>query len=260
MLARRIIPCLDVTRDRVVKGVRFETLRDAGDPVELARGYAREGADELIFLDIAATRDNRRTAAALAERVASSLFVPFTVGGGLRSVEEMRGILQSGADRIAMNTAAVERPELITEAASRFGSQAVVVAIDAVRVGSGWRIRTRAGTQATTVDAVEWSHQASLLGAGEILLTSIDRDGTRDGYDIDLIRAVCEAVTVPVVASGGAGSAEDFAAAFDAGASAALAASLFHYRHLEIVALKEWLRNRGYSIRPPAMNRRRALH
>jgi cyclase len=212
-----------VTRGRVVKGVRFEGLRDAGDPVELGRLYAREGADELLFLDISATREARRTAVALAEAVASELFIPFTVGGGLRSVSEMREVLHAGADKVAVNTEAVRRPELITEAAESFGTQAVVVAIDAFRSGSGWRVRVRAGTEETPLDAVAWALRAAELGAGEILLTSIDRDGTRDGYDLELVAAVCDAVRVPVIASGGAGRPEHFAGAFEAGAGAALA-------------------------------------
>jgi len=250
MLTKRIVPCLDVDDGRVVKGVQFEELRDAGDPVELGRHYAVEGADELVFLDITATKEGRKTAAELAERVARRLFVPFTVGGGLRSVEQMREVLHSGADKVAVNTAAVRRPALITEAAERFGSQAVVVAIDARRSDDGWAVRVRAGTEETELDAVEWARRASELGAGEILLTSMDRDGTKDGYDLELLEAVCGAVSVPVIASGGAGRIEHFAEAFEAGAGAALAASLFHFGHLRIGRLKEALRERGLPVRP----------
>lgn len=253
MLTRRVVPCLDVDDGRVVKGVQFEELRDAGDPVELGRLYAAEGADELVFLDITATREGRATAAELAERVARRLFVPFTVGGGLRSVEGMRDVLHSGADKVAVNTAAVRRPELVTEAARRFGSQAVVVAIDARRRhGGGWGVRVRAGTEETELDAVEWAARAAERGAGEILLTSMDRDGTRDGYDLELLEAVCDAVPVPVIASGGAGGIGDFADAYESGASAALAASLFHFGDLRIGELKEELRRRGVPMRPPA--------
>ncbi len=253
MLTRRIVPCLDVDDGRVVKGVRFRDLRDAGDPASLARLYAREGADELVFLDISATPEGRRTAAGLAESVARRLFVPFTVGGGLRSVEGMREVLHAGADKVAVNTAAVERPELVTEAARRFGSQAVVVAVDARRAdgGEGWRVRVRSGTRETDRDAVAWAREAAGRGAGEILLTSMDRDGTRDGYDLALISAVADAVDVPVVASGGAGGPEDFVDAFEAGAGAALAASLFHFGELRIPELKNHLARRGVAVRPP---------
>jgi len=256
MLARRIVPCLDVSDGRVVKGIRFEELRDAGDPAELGTLYAREGADELVFLDISATPEERRTAVSLAERVAHHLFVPFTVGGGMRSVEGMREVLHAGADRVAVNTAAVRRPELVTEAADRFGSQAVVVAVDAYRrtpgdPGAGWGVKVSGARVDTDLDAVEWTARAAELGAGEILLTSIDRDGTKDGYDLALIEAVCDAVPVPVVASGGAGRPEHFREAFEAGADAALAASLFHFGELRVPGLKSWLRERGVRVRPP---------
>lgn len=253
MLTRRLVPCLDVDEGRVVKGVRFTELRDAGDPVELGRLYASQGADELVFLDITATKEGRETAAELAERVARRLFVPFTVGGGIRTVEQMRDVLHSGADKVALNTAAVRRPSLVTDAAERFGSQAVVVAIDARRSGAGsWGVRVRAGTEATGLDAVEWAARAAELGAGEILLTSMDRDGTGEGYDLELLRAACRAVPVPVIASGGAGRSAHFAEAFGAGASAALAASLFHFGHVRIGRLKEELRDRGIPVRPPS--------
>jgi cyclase len=262
VLTRRVVPCLDVRDGRVVKGVRFEGLRDAGDPAELGRLYAERGADELVFLDVTATRRDEASAAALAERVAREAFIPFTMGGGLRDVDDMRRVLHAGADKVGINTAAVRRPELISEAAARFGSQAVVVAIDAYRVpgagGAGpdaeaarWRVRVMAGTEDTSIDAVEWAGRAAELGAGEILLTSIDRDGTRDGYDLALVRAVNAAVPVPVIASGGAGRPEHFEQAFRAGASAALAASLFHFRELEIPELKRWLAGRGVPVRPP---------
>ncbi len=256
MLTRRIIPCLDVAGGRVVKGVRFTGLRDAGDPVELARAYADHGADELVFLDVTATRDDEPTAARLAESVARAVPIPFTVGGGLRDVDDMRRVLEAGADKIAINTAAVRRPELVTEAAERFGSQAVVVAIDAAGVEgpsgtpAGWSVFVTAGTEAVGLDAVAWARRAATLGAGELLLTSIDRDGTKDGYDVDLLRAVCDAVRIPVIASGGAGAPRHFAAAFEAGASAALAASLFHFEELSIPVLKRELEARGIPIRP----------
>lgn len=251
MLARRVVPCLDVRDGRVVKGIRFRDLRDAGDPAELAVAYAREGADDLVFLDISATPERRTTAAGLAERVARRLFIPFTVGGGIRSVEDARAVLHAGADRVAVNTASVRDPSLLSRLADRFGSQAVVVAVDALRAGDGrWRVVVRSGARATERDAVAWAARAAELGAGEVLLTSVDRDGTREGYDLPLLRAVRSAVDVPVVASGGAGRRKDFEAAFRAGADAALAASLFHFGELGIGALKEWLRSRGVHVRP----------
>jgi cyclase len=256
LLKKRIVPCLDVRDGRVVKGVRFEGLRDAGDPAELGRLYARQGADELVFLDITATRRDERTAVRLAESVARKLFIPFTIGGGLRSVAQMREVLYAGADKIGINTAAAARPELVTEAAERFGSQAVVIAIDAYRVpepgaaGPRWGVRVRAGTEETPLDAVAWATRVEDLGAGEILLTSIDRDGTKRGFDLELLAAVCEAVSIPVIASGGAGEAAHFAEAFEAGATAALAASLFHFRELDIPDLKRELAGRGVPVRP----------
>ena len=249
MLKRRIVPCLDVQDGRVVKGVNFEGLRDAGDPAELGRLYARQGADELVFLDITATRRDERTAVRLAERVARELFIPFTIGGGLGSVDQMHDVLHAGADKIGINTAAVARPELISEAADRFGSQAIVVAIDAYREGERWGVRVRAGSEDTRLDAAEWAAEVARLGAGEILLTSIDRDGTKLGFDLDLVRVVCEAVSVPVIASVGAGKPAHFAEAFQAGASAALAASLFHFRELEIPELKRLLADRMIPVR-----------
>lgn len=255
-VAPRVVPCLDVRDGRVVKGVRFEELRDAGDPAELGSVYAREGADELVFLDVSATPEARGTAVRLAGRVARRLFVPFTVGGGLRSVENMRAVLHAGADRVSVNTAAVESPGLVSDAARRFGSQAVVVAIDAYRrdlddPAAGWGTKVSGGRVDTELDAVAWARRAARLGAGEILLTSIDRDGTGEGYDLPLVEAVSEAVSVPVIASGGAGREEHFLQAFRTGASAALAATLFHFGHLRIPRLKAWLGRRGVATRPP---------
>ena len=255
-VAPRVVPCLDVRNGRVVKGVRFEGLRDAGDPAGLGAAYARQGADELVFLDISATPEERATAVELAERVARRLFVPFTVGGGLSRVEGMRSVLHAGADRVSINTAAVREPSLIARGARRFGSQAVVVAIDAHRrdpgdPGAGWGVKVSGGRVETDLDAVTWAARAAELGAGEILLTSIDRDGTGDGYDLELVRAVCDAVDVPVIASGGAGAARHFVQAFRAGASAALAASLFHFGELPVPELKDRLRRAGLPVRPP---------
>lgn len=250
MLAKRVIPCLDVDGGRVVKGVRFRGLRDAGDPVALGRAYAEAGADELVFLDISATTERRRTVVDLVERVARELFIPFTVGGGLRSLDAMHAILRAGADKVAINTAAVERPALLTEAAERFGSQAVVIAIDAARDGDGWRVFVRAGTEPTSLDAVEWACTAADRGAGEVLLTSIDRDGTRAGFDLDLLRRVSEAVPVPVVASGGAGRLEDLRDALRVGrADAVLAASIFHFGDWSIADVKDYLAKEGIPVR-----------
>jgi cyclase len=254
MLAKRIIPCLDVKDGRVVKGVKFVNLRDAGDPVEQARVYDAAGADELVFLDITATADARATVVELARRVADAVFIPFTIGGGLRSVEEVTAVLRAGADKVSINSAAVRRPALIEEAAEVVGSQAVVVAIDARRRpggAAGWEVTIAGGRIATGLDAVAWARQAEEQGAGEILLTSMDADGTGQGYDISLTRAVAEAVTIPVIASGGAGQREHFLAAFVEGkAEAALAATLFHYRELAIGDLKEYLARNGVAIRP----------
>ena len=251
VLAKRIIPCLDVDRGRVVKGVRFLSLADAGDPVEQARRYDAEGADELCFLDITASSDKRSIVEDLVRRVADEIFIPFTVGGGLRSAEDVRAVLRAGADKVTLNTAAVARPELISEAASVFGSQCVVVAVDARRrVGGGWNLWTHGGRRDAGADAVEWAARAEQLGAGEILLTSMDSDGTRDGYDVELTRAVSSAVRVPVIASGGAGRLEHFYDALvEGGASAVLAASLFHFGELRIADLKDYLRGRGVVVR-----------
>src|SRR5919202_4718374 len=254
MLAKRIIPCLDVDRGRVVKGIRFVSLVDAGDAVEQARRYDAEGADELTFLDITASSDKRGIVADLVRRVADQVFIPFTVGGGLNSPEDIRAVLRAGADKVSLNTAAVERPELITDGATVFGSQCMVVAIDARRraardASAGWEVYTHGGRRATGRGAVEWAARAESLGAGEILLTSMDRDGTRDGYDIELTRAVSEAVSIPVIASGGAGRLEHFYGALTAGgASAVLAASLFHFGELTVGGLKSYLRERGVVV------------
>ncbi|GBD08389.1 Imidazole glycerol phosphate synthase subunit HisF [Candidatus Thermoflexus japonica] len=251
MLAKRIIPCLDIHAGRVVKGVRFIDLRDAGDPVEHARVYEDEGADELVFLDITASYEDRAILLDVVRRVAEVLSIPFTVGGGIRSVEDFRALLRAGADKVSINTAAVRRPELITEAARRFGSQCVVVAIDAKRVGpSRWEVYIHGGRTPTGLDAVAWAREAERRGAGEILLTSIDADGTQEGYDLELTRAVAEAVGIPVIASGGAGTLEHFYQVFTAGkADAALAASVFHFRQLRISEVKAYLAERGIPVR-----------
>lgn len=252
MLTKRIIPCLDVNNGRVVKGINFVNLRDAGDPVEVGAAYDKAGADELVFLDITASSDHRRTVTELVRRVAEKVFIPFTVGGGIRSVDDFRSILREGADKVSVNTAAIERPELISEAADKFGSQCVVVAIDAKRRedGSGWTIYKNGGRDDTGIDALYWAKHVCELGAGEIMLTSMNCDGTKAGYDIELTRQVAELVPVPVIASGGAGTKEHFYDALTQGkADAALAASLFHYKELEIGDLKQYLRDRGISVR-----------
>lgn len=250
MLAKRIIPCLDVDGGRVVKGIRFVSLTDAGDPVEQAKRYDCEGADELTFLDITASSNKRQIVADLVRRVADEVFIPFTVGGGLRSVEDLRAVLAAGADKITLNTAAVENPQLISDCAGIFGSQCIVVAIDARRSGRGWEVYSHGGRRNVNLDAIGWARQAEALGAGEILLTSMDRDGTREGYDIELTRAVVEAVRIPVIASGGAGRLEHFFEALTAGgASAVLAASLFHFGELSIGQTKTYLRERGLLMR-----------
>lgn len=250
MLTNRIIPCLDVDLGRVVKGVRFLDLRDAGDPVELAALYDREGADELCFLDITASHEERRTMIDVAERVAEQVFIPFTVGGGIRSLEDIRDLLSAGADKVSINTAAVADPQLVARAADRFGSQCVVVAIDARRTDIGFEVFTHGGRRPTGIDAVWWAREVERLGAGEILLTSMDTDGTKRGYDIELTHAVASEVSIPVIASGGAGAYEHFLAAFrDAGASAALAASLFHFGEMRITDLKRYLADAGIPVR-----------
>ncbi|MCR1918566.1 imidazole glycerol phosphate synthase subunit HisF [Frisingicoccus caecimuris] len=252
MFTKRIIPCLDVHNGRVVKGVNFVNLKDAGDPVEIAAAYDKAGADEVVFLDITASSDARNTVVDLVRRVAENVFIPFTVGGGIRTVEDFRALLREGADKISINSSAINRPELISEAADKFGSQCVVVAIDAKRRsdGSGWNIYKNGGRIDTGLDAVEWAERVNKLGAGEILLTSMDCDGTKAGYDIELTRQIAEIVSIPVIASGGAGTKEHFYEALtDGKADAALAASLFHYKELEISDLKRYLSDRGVSIR-----------
>jgi imidazole glycerol-phosphate synthase subunit HisF len=250
MLAKRIIPCLDVKDGRVVKGVNFVQLREAGDPVEHARAYDAAGADELVFLDITASYERRDILLDVVRRVADQVFIPFAVGGGVRTVDDFRAILLAGADKVAVNTAAVENPPMLTLAAERFGSQCVVVAIDAKREGDRWRVYVHGGRTPTARDALEWAREAEAFGAGEILLTSMDRDGTRDGYDIELTRAVADAVSIPVIASGGAGQIEHFAEALvDGHADAVLAASLFHFGELTIAEVKDYLSARGVVMR-----------
>ena len=254
MLTKRIIPSLDVTQGRVDKGTSFTHLREAGDPVELAAFYYMEGADELAFLDIGATPERRGTMVDIVEQVSEQVFIPLTVGGGLRHIEDMRRLLEAGADKVSINTAAVENPKLITEGAERFGSQCIVVAIDAKRLessdGAKWEVRTHGGRKSTGINAIKWAEQAVALGAGELLLTSWDADGQRAGYDLDLTRAISEAVTVPVIASGGAGNLEHFYEAFVIGkADAVLAASIFHYRICSIREAKDYLAARGIPIR-----------
>ena len=252
MFTKRIIPCLDVKNGRVVKGVNFVDLKDAGDPVEIAAAYDKAGADELVFLDITATSDARETVVEMVRKVADKVFIPFTVGGGIRTVEDFRTILREGADKISINSAAIDSPRLISDAADKFGSQCVVVAIDARKRedGSGWNVYKNGGRIDTGLDAIEWAREADKLGAGEILLTSMDCDGTKAGYDIELTRLIAENVSIPVIASGGAGTKEHFYEALTKGkADAALAASLFHYKELEIADLKDYLAERGVSVR-----------
>jgi cyclase len=251
MLAKRIIPCLDVTAGRVVKGVRFVKLRDAGDPVELAARYNNEGADELVFLDITASSDARAILADVVSRTARQVFIPLAVGGGIRSVDDARAILRSGADKVSVNTAAVRRPELIGELSREFGAQAVVLAIDARRVSAGrWHVFTRGGRDDEGIDAVAWAARGEELGAGEILLTSMDTDGVQTGFDCELTRAVAQATLIPVIASGGAGKIEDFARVLTDGcADAALAASVFHYGAIRIADLKDYLDKQGIPVR-----------
>lgn len=252
MFTKRIIPCLDVNAGRVVKGVNFVDLKDAGDPVEIARAYDRAGADELVFLDITASSDGRKTVIDMVRKVAECVFIPFTVGGGIRTVDDFRAILREGADKVSVNSSAINTPELVREAADKFGSQCVVVAIDARRRadGSGWNIYKNGGRIDVGIDAVEWAKKVESLGAGEILLTSMDCDGTKAGYDLELTRTIAESVSIPVIASGGAGELKHFKEALTEGmADAALAASLFHYKELEIRQVKEYLRNEGIAVR-----------
>ena len=250
MYAKRIIPCLDVKNGRVVKGMSFVNLVDAGDPVESAMQYDKQGADELVFLDITASSDSRNITIDMVEKVANSIFIPFTVGGGIRSVEDFNVLLRAGADKVSVNSAAVHRPELISEAAYKFGSQCVVAAIDAKRNGDSWEVYVNGGRTPVGMDAIEWAVKCEKLGAGEILLTSMDEDGQKKGYDIALTRAVSEKVNIPVIASGGAGALEHFYDAFVKGhADAALAASLFHYKELEISELKDYLAGKNIPVR-----------
>lgn len=252
MHTKRIIPCLDVKNGRVVKGVNFVNFKDAGDPAEVGAAYDKSGADELVFLDITASSDARATAVEMVRQVAAKVFIPFTVGGGIRSVEDFQAILREGADKVSVNSAAIMNPQLISDAADKFGSQCVVVAIDAKRRagGNGWNIYKNGGRIDMGIDAVEWAMKAESLGAGEILLTSMDGDGTKAGYDLELTRTISENVSIPVIASGGAGNMEHFYDAFTKGkADAALAASLFHFKEMEILDLKRYLKDRGISVR-----------
>ena len=253
MLTKRIIPCLDVDKGRVVKGIRFVNLRDAGDPVEQALEYERQGADEIVFLDITASSDNRETVIDMVRKTAYELSIPFTVGGGIRSYADVRRVLMAGADKVSLNTAAVQNPRLITEGAVIFGSQCIVVAIDAKKSGEGkWEVYTHGGRKATGMDAVEWAVKAEEMGAGEILLTSMDYDGSKDGYDLDLTRRVSESVNIPVIASGGAGGPAHIYDALTAGkADAALAASIFHYAEYTVGEVKAYLAERGVPVRIP---------
>ena len=250
MFAKRIIPCLDIKDGRVVKGVNFVNLRDAGDPVESAQAYERQGADEIVFLDITATSDARQTVADLVTRVAKNVFIPITVGGGIRTTDDIRAILRAGADKVSLNSAAVKNPQLIAEGARLFGSQCIVVAIDAKRNGNSWEVYTAGGRISTGIDAVNWACDAKRLGAGEILLTSMDKDGTKTGYDIELTRAISEKLNIPVIASGGAGNMQHFYDALTQGqAEAVLAASLFHFHEIPIPELKKYLAQKGISVR-----------
>ncbi|OGL17660.1 MAG: imidazole glycerol phosphate synthase subunit HisF [Candidatus Rokubacteria bacterium RIFCSPLOWO2_12_FULL_71_22] len=250
MLAKRVIPCLDVKDGRVVKGVRFVDLRDAGDPVEAALAYDAQGADELVFLDITASHEDRDIMLDVVRRTAEGVYMPLTVGGGVRSIEDVRRLLRAGADKVSLNTAALERPALIREAAERFGSQCIVIAVDARREGASWGVYSHGGRRPVGRDAVEWAREAGALGAGEILLTSMDRDGTKDGYDLDLTRAISQAVPVPVIASGGAGSLEHLWEGLVEGcADAVLAASIFHFGIYTIAEAKAYLRDRGVPVR-----------
>ena len=250
MLTKRIIPCLDVDNGRVVKGINFINIKDAGDPVELAAFYDKEGADELVLLDITASSENRKTIIAIVERVAKKLFIPFTVGGGIRTISDMKNILLAGADKIAINTAVIKNPDLIKLGANMFGSQCIVVAIDAKKTNNSWEVFINGGREATGINVIAWVKRIVKLGAGEILLTSMDRDGTKNGYDLKLTKKISEKVSIPVIASGGAGKKQDFEQIFKLGkADAALAASLFHYSKLKILDLKRFLFNKKISMR-----------
>jgi len=249
MLAKRIIAALDIKEGRVVKGIKFQNIRDAGDPIELAKRYEEEGIDEIVFLDITASYEKRKILLDLVKRIAEEIYVPFTVGGGIRSVEEIREIIKSGADKVFLNTAAVDNPKLVSEAAKVVGSANLVIAIDAKWNGKFWEVYTHGGRKARGIDAIEWAKEVERLGAGEILLTSMDTDGTQQGFDIPLTKAIVEAVDIPVIASGGAGSPEHFYEAFKIGAEAALAASIFHYGKYTVRELKEYLSKKGVPIR-----------
>jgi cyclase len=250
MLARRIIPCLDVAGGRVVKGVHFQSLRDAGDPVAQAARYDADGADELVFLDISASPEARQTTLDMVSRVAESIFIPFTVGGGIRSAADAGAALRAGADKVTVNTAAVHQPDLVSRLAESFGSQCIVAAVDVKRVEGRLAVVVNGGREVTDLSAVEWSHRLEVLGAGEILLTSMDRDGTGAGYDLPLIQAVARAVTIPVIASGGAGKLAHLAEALEAGAHGVLAATIFHYQESSLPRARAYLRDRGYPVRP----------
>ncbi len=250
MLARRIIPCLDVSNGRVVKGIHFESLRDAGDPVGQATRYDAEGADELVFLDISASHEDRKTTLAMVERVAESIFIPFTVGGGIRSVEDAGLALRAGADKVAVNTAAVKDPGLVRRLSDSFGTQCVVAAVDVRRAAGGWQVYVTGGRDLTDLNALEWLERLAALGAGEILLTSMDRDGTQRGYDLELLRAAAAIVDIPVIASGGAGNLPHLAEALEAGAHGVLAASIFHFQGSTLPEARAFLRARGYPVRP----------
>ncbi len=250
MLTKRIIPCLDVKDGRVVKGTNFVNLRDAGDPVELGRRYNTEGADELVFLDISATREGRKTIASLVERVAREVFIPFTVGGGISTVQDIGLLLRLGADKVAINSAGIKNPDCIAQAARAFGNQCIVAAIDAKLVGPKWEVFTRSGQVATGIELLQWATRVEELGAGEIMLTSIDRDGTKSGFDIDMLKAVSDAVNIPVIASGGGGTLKDFYDVFTLSkVDAALAASIFHFQQIEIKKLKEYLQTHNIPVR-----------
>ncbi len=250
MLGIRVIPCLDVNKGRVVKGTNFVNLKDAGDPVEIAERYNSEGADELVFLDITATNEGRDTTVDLVRRTAEKIFIPLTVGGGIRKLEDIRNLLNAGADKVSLNSSAVKNPEIIKEASEKFGKQCIVIAIDAKKTGENkWNVFVNGGRTDTGIDAIEWAKKTASLGAGEILLTSMDKDGTKDGYDIELLKKISDAVSIPVIASGGAGELEHFSQACEAGASAVLAASLFHYKELTIKEVKEHLKEKNFPVR-----------
>lgn len=250
MITKRIIPCLDVDKGRVVKGINFLSLRDAGNPVEMSKVYNEQGADELVFLDITASSDNRQTTIDMVKKVAKEVFIPFTVGGGIRTLEDIQQILLAGADKVALNTAAVKNPTIISEGANAFGSQCIVISIDAKKIGNLWKVFINGGRTETKFDAIEWAKEVVAKGAGEILLTSMDRDGTKKGFDIELTKQISESVSVPVIASGGAGTKEDFFNVFSKGkADAALAASLFHFGELTIKDVKDYLKKKKMTVR-----------